>query len=108
MILHFDGTDPDDEVVSMFTLDPSKTPKQIDFVGVSSTISGDKTKGEKSFGVYKLDGDTLVLTICWGERDRKNRPTDLKPNAEKKISSYKLIRSKTPISENSTRVNERP
>ena len=104
-IIHFDGTDPDDEIMTTFTVDSSKTPKEIDFVGVSSTITGFK-KGTQYLGIYKLDGDTL--TLCWAGQDEKKRPTEFKHKPDEEVRTYKFIRSKKPISGDSTRVNERP
>jgi uncharacterized protein (TIGR03067 family) len=94
VIIHFDGTDPDDEIVSTFTLYPSRTPKQIDFIGVKSTINGYKAKGDKLLEVYKLNGDTFGLTMDWSDREGKHRPANLKHNTEKEISSFKFVRSK--------------
>jgi uncharacterized protein (TIGR03067 family) len=104
-IFHFDGTDPDDEIVTTFTVNPSKSPKEIDFTGVSSSITGYK-KGTKDLGAYKLEGDTLILR-CFGG-SQTSRPTGFTPDPEKDICTYKLVRSKKPISDSSTRVGERP
>lgn len=104
-IFHFDGTDPDDEIVTTFTVDPSKSPKQIDFTGVSSSITGYK-KGTKDLGIYQLERETLILR-CFGE-SQTSRPTGFKPDPEKDICTYKLVRSKKPISDSSTRTGERP
>ena len=105
-VIHFTGTDPDDEIVTTFAVDPSKAPKQIDFVGVSSTISGYKARGAKTLGIYKLEGDTL--TLCWADENQKVRPTEFKYQPDDGIRTYTFARSKKPISGDSTRVNERP
>jgi uncharacterized protein (TIGR03067 family) len=104
-IFHFDGTDPDDEIVTTFTVNPSKSPKEIDFTGVSSSITGYK-KGTRDLGIYKLQGDTLILR-CFGE-SQTSRPSGFTPDPDKDICIYKLVRSKKPISDSSTRVGERP
>jgi uncharacterized protein (TIGR03067 family) len=104
-IWHFDGTDPDDEMVMTFAVDPSKTPKEIDFVGLSSTITGFK-KGTAYLGIYKLDGDTLTLTLS--EENRTTRPTGFKHDRDQGISSYTFVRSKKSISDDSSRAWQRP
>ena len=48
-----------------FRLEPTQEPKAIDFTGMA-----DPNKGEKSFGIYRVEGD--ALTICLG----KERPTE--------------------------------
>ena len=49
----------------VFRPDPMEEPKAIDFTG---TV--DPHKGEKAFGIYRVEGD--ALTICVG----KARPTE--------------------------------
>jgi uncharacterized protein (TIGR03067 family) len=51
------------------TLDPTKTPKAIDFEITSGTY-----KGVVYLGIYELDGDTL--RICFAMPDRPVRPTE--------------------------------
>ena len=51
-----------------FTLDPSKTPKTVDYLAIDGV-----TKGRKHFGIYELDGDTVKF--CFGEPDAA-RPTE--------------------------------
>ena len=48
-----------------FRLEPTEEPKAIDL-----TSTSDPNKGEKSFGIYRVEGD--ALTICLG----KERPTE--------------------------------
>ena len=48
-----------------FRLEPTQEPKAIDFTGTA-----DPNKGEKAFGIYRVEGD--ALTICVG----KERPTE--------------------------------
>ena len=49
----------------VFRVDPTDEPKAIDFTGTA-----DPQKGEKAFGIYRVEGD--ALTICVG----KKRPTE--------------------------------
>jgi uncharacterized protein (TIGR03067 family) len=102
-IFHFDGTDPEDEVIRTFTVRPTKTPKEIDLVGVFSTISGDE-KGKKELGIYKLDGDTL--TLCLADEGLTTRPTGFKPGENTTL--YRFTRSKKPISQDSSVAGYRP
>lgn len=51
-----------------FTLDPTKTPKTVDY----AVIDG-PTKGKKHLGIYALDGDTVKF--CFGDPDGA-RPTE--------------------------------
>lgn len=55
-----------------FTIDPSKSPKEIDLEPLEGT-----EKGKKLGGIYELDGDKLK--VCVGD---KVRPTDFKTDAK--------------------------
>jgi uncharacterized protein (TIGR03067 family) len=57
-----------------FTVDPSKTPKAIDY-----EVSDGPNKGKKVLGIYKLDGDTA--TFCFAQPD-KERPTKFETKAD--------------------------
>ena len=48
-----------------FRLEPTQEPQAIDFTGTA-----DPNKGEKAFGIYRVEAD--ALTICVG----KERPTE--------------------------------
>lgn len=48
-----------------FTLDPTTSPKSIDY-----TLTDKDHKGEKRFGIYELDGDTLKYCVGAIGRDR--------------------------------------
>ena len=104
-IFHFNGTDPDDEVVTTFAVDASKNPKEIDFVGVGSTIPTFK-KGEKTLGIYKLDGDSL--TLCRAAEKKGDRPKDFKTLRDEGVYVCKFVRSKKPISQDSGQAHRRP
>jgi uncharacterized protein (TIGR03067 family) len=56
--------------ISTFTVDPSKSPKQID----QKFIEGPQ-KGQSIQGIYELDGDTY--RVCRGMRPEGGRPTKL-------------------------------
>jgi uncharacterized protein (TIGR03067 family) len=49
----------------VFRLEPTEEPKAIDLTGTA-----DPNKGEKAFGIYRVEAD--ALTICVG----KERPTE--------------------------------
>ena len=51
------------------TLDPTKTPKEIDI-----EVASGEYKGVVYLGIYELEGDTL--RICFAMPDRPVRPTD--------------------------------
>jgi uncharacterized protein (TIGR03067 family) len=75
--LTFRGNSEDAEPeVAHFRLDPACNPKVIDF-----DDSGNNFKDAEAIveGVYRLDGDTLLLCINWegGEAVKGNRPTAL-------------------------------
>ena len=57
------------------TLDPSRAPKSIDFTYADGPRKGDVVKG-----IYKLDGETVV--ICRAIRDEDPRPTEFATNAD--------------------------
>jgi uncharacterized protein (TIGR03067 family) len=66
-----------------YELDSTKVPKQI-------TVKGDDGKTQR--GIYKLDGDTL--TVCMGEEDSKERPTEFSTKAGSKAHLVVLKREK--------------
>jgi uncharacterized protein (TIGR03067 family) len=55
-----------------YTIDPSKSPKEIDTV-----IPEKGMKDTTSYGIYKVEGDTLTLFLI-GAKDPKNRPKEFK------------------------------
>jgi uncharacterized protein (TIGR03067 family) len=68
-----------------FTVDPAKSPKELD---VKPT--GGPNKGQTVKGIYKLDGDTL--TICYDhEADKGKRPAkfETKPDTTLLLIVYK-------------------
>jgi uncharacterized protein (TIGR03067 family) len=53
---------------SKFTIDPTRKPKAIDFVGLEGPATG-----QKLHGIYELDGDTVRFCLAPADKDR---PTD--------------------------------
>jgi uncharacterized protein (TIGR03067 family) len=74
-----------DQVImrAKITIDPSKTPKMIDY----DVIEG-PTKGKKHLGIYEFDGSTM--RSCFGAPDMK-RPTDFtsKQGDKRTLSEWK-------------------
>jgi uncharacterized protein (TIGR03067 family) len=74
-----------DEVImrAKITIDPSKTPKTIDY----DVIEG-PTKGKKHLGIYEFDGSTM--RSCFGAPDME-RPTDFtsKQGDKRTLSEWK-------------------
>ena len=62
-----------DSFKGKFALEPSKTPKGIDF-----TPSGGQNKDKTLRGIYEIDGD--MLKICFAEPD-KERPNEFSTKA---------------------------
>jgi uncharacterized protein (TIGR03067 family) len=56
-----------------FKLDPTKTPKTIDY-----EMTGGPTEGKKQLGIYEFDGEQV--RFCFGSPD-KDRPTEFKTAA---------------------------
>ncbi len=64
-----------------YKVDASKNPKEIDLVGKKGAKG--KEQEEKMYGIYKVDGDKLI--ICMTESDKPaDRPKDFKTTAESK------------------------
>ena len=64
-----------------FSLDPSKTPKAIDY-----EMTGGFTRGKKQLGIYEIEGDTFKA--CFSKPGAE-RPTDFKPGAGRTLSVWK-------------------
>ena len=69
-----------------FHLDQTVQPKKIDI------ISEDDRKGR--FGIYRFDGDRLVL--CIGEDDEKDRPTEFSSKGRRMVVVFKRIEEPPP------------
>ena len=68
---------------STYTVDPTKKPKTMDITTTTGT-----DKGKKSYAIYQLDGDKLLICMVENEKDR---PKEL---ATKKDSKGTLIEYK--------------
>jgi len=68
-------------------LDPSKTPAQI------TTTENKNGKTETSYGIYKLDGDTLVICMVEGGKEA-DRPKEFKTSKESKAILMTLKKKK--------------
>ena len=70
-------------IKAKITVDPSKTPKTIDY-----QMTGGFTKGKTQLGIYELDGDTFKS--CFGKAGAE-RPTDFtsKPGDGRTLSVWK-------------------
>lgn len=69
-----------------FTVDPSKTPKHIDYA-----MTGGPTKGKTQLGIYELDGDTVKF--CFGPVGQ-DRPADFtaKEGSGRTLSVWKRVK----------------
>jgi uncharacterized protein (TIGR03067 family) len=65
----------DQTLSSKFKVDPSKSPKEIDF-----TYTDGELKGETVKGIYKLEGDTY--TMCRALLPDGDRPAEFKTSAD--------------------------
>jgi uncharacterized protein (TIGR03067 family) len=65
------------------TIDPSKSPKQIDAQG-----TGPGGREEQGLGIYQLDGDTL--RVCYDPKE-KQRPTQFKskPGSNQVLETFR-------------------
>jgi uncharacterized protein (TIGR03067 family) len=70
-------------IKAKITIDPSKTPKTIDYL-----MTAGFTKGKTQLGIYELDGDTFKA--CFGKPGAE-RPTDFtsKPGDGRTFSIWK-------------------
>lgn len=67
------------------TLDAGKTPKTINLEGTDRFL-----KGSKFVGIYKLDGDELMLCVAEGDV----RPTEFKANPGQVLIRYERVKPK--------------
>jgi uncharacterized protein (TIGR03067 family) len=86
----------DDEVIvtvrgqlimkAIFTIDPSRKPKTIDY-----QVGDGPTKGQKQLGIYELDGD--ALKSCFGAPGSE-RPTDFtsKPGDKRTSTVWRRVK----------------
>jgi uncharacterized protein (TIGR03067 family) len=70
-----------------FTIDPSRTPKTIDF-----DIKKGPEEGKKQLGLYMIDGDKLTMVVA--QPGATERPKSLKPEASDQVSEVVFQRTK--------------
>jgi uncharacterized protein (TIGR03067 family) len=75
--MNWTGVSTGDVKVS-FTVDPTKSPKEIDF-----TFLDGPHKGEKCLGIYKLKGGSLWVCVQDPGARKANRPTDFSTGTSK-------------------------
>ncbi len=74
-------------VTATFTLDPTKSPREIDIT--DATVTGGGGAGEPEAipgttrGIYSITGDELVIALPLGDGKNLPRPTEFKPLADK-------------------------
>jgi uncharacterized protein (TIGR03067 family) len=77
----------DISATATFKLDPSKSPKQIDF-----TYTDGANKGQTIPGIYELKGEELK--VCRGLDDKTSRPKNLEAPADSELISVVWKKSK--------------
>ena len=65
------GRSPDGEYQATLTVDPAKNPKTIDNLHESG-----EQKGKKQYGIYKLEGDKLIVSMTRPGVAEGDRPKD--------------------------------
>jgi uncharacterized protein (TIGR03067 family) len=76
-------------VSALFTLDPMKAPKEVDAPEIFVAQETDEHAiPEPGRGIYKFEGDELVIALTTGSGNDLPRPTEFKPslNAAKRQS----------------------
>ncbi len=94
-IVEFEGRKPFKDVDSRVKLDPSKSPKEFEWVrtGVIGLGASDQPFRLELLGIYEIDGDTLKL--CWDVGQATGRrPTAFKTEAGTEHLSLELKRAK--------------
>lgn len=74
------GSTEKETVKGSFKLDPSKSPHSIDITGTAEGKAEPTTIG----GIYKFEGNTLVVAVAMGKDGFAGRPTEFKSITEKK------------------------
>jgi uncharacterized protein (TIGR03067 family) len=84
----------DDTGVSVtITLDPAKTPKEFDAGAAALTSKDGKEQPEPGAvrGIYKFEGDELVIAVTRGRGHDLPRPTKFVPSVDKEKSHAVLV-----------------
>jgi uncharacterized protein (TIGR03067 family) len=75
-------------LTAKITVDPSKSPKTMDY-----DMTEGFTKGKKQLGIYELEGDTFKSCFA---KPGSPRPTDFKPGEGRTVSVWKREKSAAP------------
>lgn len=71
-------------VTAYFTISATKAPKEIDTTGATVSLDGNEDRDEhlEMHGIYKFEGDELVLALPIGKGRDLPRPTEFKPSQD--------------------------
>lgn len=75
-----------------FVLDQTKSPREIDLTDVTLTDVGqDQKMPGTTRGIYKFNGDELIVSLSLGLGKDLPRPTEFKPSTDRKGGSGILV-----------------
>jgi uncharacterized protein (TIGR03067 family) len=85
MTLRIDSRTERNEADIHFTIDPTRSPKQIDLRITEERCNGVvKSRDEPAVGIYRLVGDTLTMYVK--DKGTGKRPTEFDPTSEYQIT----------------------
>jgi uncharacterized protein (TIGR03067 family) len=73
-----------------YKLDPSKSPKTIDYAIEKAPVERDK--GKSSLGIYELDGDRLRVCRAWPGKDKRSAEFAAGADSECILAEYKRVK----------------